>query len=174
MGANGLPLINDGNRGNGCYDPDRLPRTAICVNQQQSEMVMMVIDGRRWDAPGMTCDEVRDLAEEFNCWDAAMLDGGGSSTMWVDGAVRNEPSDGQQRVRPNHFGVVINSQVDPQCPEPSQRWCDGNLISTCSGGRFLGEGDCASLAPPAKKTATGHLVRMGMPRWRWHGLSLHR
>ena len=28
----------------------------------------------------MTCDEVRDLAQNLGCWDAAMLDGGGSSS----------------------------------------------------------------------------------------------
>ena len=79
-------------------------------------MYMMVIDGRRsGTASGMTRDEVRDLAVEFNCWDAAMLDGGGSSTKWVDGRVRNVPSDGSERTRPNHIGIVVKPSADAEC-----------------------------------------------------------
>ena len=40
----------------------------------------------------MTCDEVRAELLGLGCWDAMMLDGGGSSTMVVDGVVKNTPS----------------------------------------------------------------------------------
>ena len=142
IGANGLQLIDDGVRQSGCYDSSRHPRTAICVTQNSKTMYMMVVDGRRSSASGMTCDEVRDLAQSFNCWDAAMLDGGGSSTMWVDGRVRNVPSDGSERVRPNHIGIVVKPSADAECTVTSGRWCNGTEISTCSGGRYLGTGDC--------------------------------
>lgn len=151
VGANGLTLINDGVRGVGCYDVPPNARTAICTNQNKTQLTMMVIDDSYAGATGMTCDEMRDLAQEFGCWDAAMLDGGGSSTMYIDGSVRNTPSDGPERVRPNHIAVVQASTIDAECQTlQSGRWCSGangsgsgNHINTCSGGRYLGIGDCA-------------------------------
>ena len=48
---------------------------------------MVVIDGRgAGGGTGMSCNEVRELllGEPFSCWDAVMLDGGGSSTLVVE------------------------------------------------------------------------------------------
>ena len=143
VGANGLQLINDGVRLSGCYDTVRNPRSAICVDSSRTELWMIAIDGRRSNASGMTCDETRDLVLSLGCWDAAMLDGGGSTTLVVDGTVRNTPSDGSLRSRPNHIGVILASATDPECQLTSGRWCNGTEISTCSGGRYLGTGDCA-------------------------------
>jgi MYXO-CTERM domain-containing protein len=151
VGANGVPLIQDGVRGSGCFDGDtcpaegcRHPRTAVCTTEDEDTLWFMVVDGRRTDASGMTCDEVRDLAEELGCHSAAMLDGGGSSTMFIDGSVRNEPSDGTERVRPNHVGIVYNDGVDAECELAAGAWCDGSVLNTCNGGRLVNSGDCAA------------------------------
>jgi MYXO-CTERM domain-containing protein len=114
---------------------------------------MMVIDGRTSSASGMTCGEVRDLAEEMGCWDAVILDGGGSSTMVIDGGVVNDPSDGSQRTLPNHIGVVVQGSADSECELSSGRWCDGDELNTCTGGSWLGPGDCSYFGATCEEDA---------------------
>ena len=143
VGSNGVILVDDGVRAGGCFDSSRNPRSAICVNAAQSELWLIAVDGRRTAASGMTCDETRDLVLDLGCWDASMLDGGGSTTLVADGSIRNTPSDGSPRTRPNHIGVILADSTDPECTVESRRWCNADEINTCSGGRFLGSGDCA-------------------------------
>lgn len=143
-GANGIQLLDDGVARSGCYDSARNPRSAICLDAAGTTLWMVVVDGRRSGAAGMTCNEVRDLMLDLGCWDAAMLDGGGSSTLVVDGSVRNTPSDGALRTVSNHIGVIYTESVDPDCVVANGRWCDGTVIATCQGGRHLGSGDCAA------------------------------
>lgn len=144
VGANGLVLVEDGTRGVGCYDTVRNPRSGICVDASRETLYLIAVDGRSSSASGMTCDEMRDLALDLGCYDAAMLDGGGSTTLVVDGSVMNTPSDGSLRSRPNHIGVVLATSTDTECSTiGSGRWCDGDEIHTCSGGRYLSAGDCA-------------------------------
>ena len=147
VGTNGLLLIDDGVPLSGCYDGCdgdvcRNPRSAVCLEQDLSHLWLIAVDGRQYDSAGMTCGEMRTLALELGCWDAAMLDGGGSTTLWVDGGVVNDPSDGAQRVVANHVAVVYTPTADPACALSSGSWCDGSVIATCTGGRFLGSGDC--------------------------------
>jgi len=76
---------------------ERHPRTAIGFNS--SYVFYLVVDGRQQNySIGMTIDE---LAEFFKytldaTW-ACNQDGGGSSTMVVNGTVMNSPSDGSPR-----------------------------------------------------------------------------
>ena len=145
VGGNGLILLDDGVRGVGCYDTVRNPRSGVCVDASRETLFLIAVDGRRSSASGMTCDEMRDLAVDLGCHDATMLDGGGSTTLVVDGSVVNSPSDGSLRSRPNHLGVVVAASEDSACSSLSSgRWCDGTEVHTCSGGRYLGGGDCAA------------------------------
>jgi exopolysaccharide biosynthesis protein len=146
IGANAYVLVKNGAAQGGCYDTQRAPRSAIGVEANGRHLWMVVIDGRRASsgAAGMTCDEVRALMLDLGNHDAVMLDGGGSSTMVVDNVVKNQPSDGAPRTVGNHFGITYADAVDPRCDEPSGRFCNGSVIATCQGGRFLGSGDCAA------------------------------
>jgi len=80
---------------------DRHPRTAIGFNDFY--VFYLVVDGRQQNySIGMTIDE---LAEFFKytldaTW-ACNQDGGGSSTMVVNGTVMNSPSDGSERAVAN-------------------------------------------------------------------------
>lgn len=148
VGANGLMLLEDGVRWEGCYDgcdgdTCRNPRSAACIDATGQYLWLIVVDGRRSGALGMTCGEVRDLAQDLGCWDAVMLDGGGSSTMVIDGLVRNQPSDGSPRTVANHLGVIYTETADPSCAVPSGGWCEGTVLGWCTGGRLVGQGDCA-------------------------------
>lgn len=72
----------------------RHPRTAIAFNDDN--MYFMVVDGREANegiSIGMTIDELANFAISLGATEGVSLDGGGSSTMVVNGVVRNNPSD---------------------------------------------------------------------------------
>ena len=77
------------------YQP-RHPRTAIGFNDMH--FFLLVVDGRRNDLSiGMTLPELADFMLRLGCNEAMNLDGGGSSTFWLDGKIMNSPSDGRER-----------------------------------------------------------------------------
>lgn len=72
---------------------DRHPRTAVCIQSNQ-HWLFVVADGRQPKlSRGMTLEEMTDLMLAEGCQDALNLDGGGSSTLVIDGQLRNSPSD---------------------------------------------------------------------------------
>lgn len=93
----------------------RHPRTVLAWND--SHWFLMVVDGRSSRSVGMTFSEMGSfLLNELGATDAVNLDGGGSSTMVVDGTVRNVPSDGQQRAIAN--ALLLISNPNPTTPLP--------------------------------------------------------
>lgn len=80
------------------YDDIREPRTAIGW-VDGLHYVFVVADGRRagWSDKGMTLQELQQVMYEAGCQVAYNLDGGGSATLYLDGAVINQPSGGAQR-----------------------------------------------------------------------------
>ena len=98
---------------------DRLhPRTAIGYDRSRRTLILVVVDGRQGGySEGVTLGELANLMVEAGAWDAMNLDGGGSSTMVVEGAagrprILNRPIHG--RVPPGverpvavHLGVYV-------------------------------------------------------------------
>jgi hypothetical protein len=71
----------------------RHPRTMIGV-ARDGFIWLVTVDGRQPAfSAGMTLAELQALARRLGLVDALNLDGGGSTTMWVAGAVVNRPSD---------------------------------------------------------------------------------
>jgi exopolysaccharide biosynthesis protein len=70
------------------------PRTAI---GQISELhyVAVVSDGRTTESAGLSLLELAQVLQEKGCTIAYNLDGGGSSTMVLNGAIINNPTDGK-------------------------------------------------------------------------------
>jgi len=70
------------------------PRTAI---GQVSELhyIVIVSDGRTSQSAGLSLLELAQLFAEHGCSVAYNLDGGGSSTMWFNGRIVNNPTDGR-------------------------------------------------------------------------------
>ena len=70
------------------------PRTAI---GQISELhyVMVVVDGRTDESDGLTLTELADFMNDLGCVTAYNLDGGGSSTLYFNKEVINNPTDGR-------------------------------------------------------------------------------
>jgi hypothetical protein len=88
------------------YSVSEHPRTAVAFNNDY--VYFIVVDGR---APGysigMTLDQLGEFArDELDAEWGLNLDGGGSSTMWVNGVVENRPSDGYERSVPDGLMMV--------------------------------------------------------------------
>ncbi|WP_435921855.1 phosphodiester glycosidase family protein [Paenibacillus sp. DYY-L-2] len=83
--------------------PLRAPRTVI-GNYKDDQLLVMVIDGRDENgSSGATLAELQAKLLKLGVQDAYNLDGGGSSSLVVNGRVVNHPSDGQLRPVPTHF-----------------------------------------------------------------------
>jgi exopolysaccharide biosynthesis protein len=78
---------------------NRHPRTAIGTRNSK-KVVIVTLDGRTNEAAGMTLIELSKLMQLFRCRDAVNLDGGGSTTMWINGkpfnGVVNMPCDNKK------------------------------------------------------------------------------
>lgn len=92
-------------------DP-RHPRTLVGYNDK--EVLLVTVDGRQpgWSV-GMRYHELAMLMQRLGCTDALNLDGGGSTTAWVRGAVRNRPSGGQERFIANAVLVRCTAPRGP-------------------------------------------------------------
>ncbi len=66
------------------------PRTVVGF-RADGEMLMVTVDGRRSDSIGITTGEAAELMLDLGVRDAVMMDGGGSTTMAVDGVTANIP-----------------------------------------------------------------------------------
>ena len=87
---------------------ERHPRTAVGI-RKDGTLLFVVVDGRQAGlSAGMTLPELAALLEKRGAHDAYNLDGGGSSTMIVNGEIVNSPSD-EQGERPSSDAVVIRS-----------------------------------------------------------------
>lgn len=78
------------------------PRTAVGYTTDRRRLVMLVVDGRNaGGSAGVTQRQLGDIMRNIGCSDAMNFDGGGSSTMYVDGfGVKNVPSSSSLDQRP--------------------------------------------------------------------------
>ena len=117
----------------------RHPRSALAVTRQGA-LLFYTVDGRQPSSVGMT---LRELAEELaalGALEAINLDGGGSTTMVVNGVVRNSPSDKTER--PVSDALLLFS-----IPNAAAL---GSLIERLSPGQIQ-----ADFAATLRKTAAG-------------------
>ncbi len=75
------------------------PRTAIGLRNRR-KAVLLTLDGRTGEAIGLTLRELAEFMALLRCRDAVNLDGGGSTTMWINGkpfnGVVNMPCDNKK------------------------------------------------------------------------------
>ncbi len=144
VGGEAELLLRDGVRGPECDCPTcRDARSAVGLDETGTILWFVVVEAGHAGASGMTCGELRDLLEELGVHDAMMLAGGPNSALWVDGILRNYPTEGREAVQANHLAVMYTPTADPQCTVRSRRWCEESIVRTCTGGRLVGERVCA-------------------------------
>ena len=99
-------------------DVDLHPRTAIGIDHDTAQLLLLVVDGRQPFSRGSTMKELAKLFQRLGAEDALNLDGGGSSIMLArqaDGslAVLNSPSDGHPRAVANGLEVTYDAGAPP-------------------------------------------------------------
>jgi exopolysaccharide biosynthesis protein len=102
----------------GLNDSELNPRTAIGLNKNGRYLYLVVVDGRQpFYSAGVMFADLSQLLIDQGVYVAMSLDGGGSSTMVMEGengepVVLNSPIDnyipGRERPVANHFGVYVN------------------------------------------------------------------
>lgn len=97
-------------------DQELHPRTAVGVDSDTGEVLLLVIDGRQKFSRGATMAELARLMVDLGADEALNLDGGGSSTMVAEKPttnngrqirVVNSPSDGHPRAVANALQVTF-------------------------------------------------------------------
>ncbi len=69
------------------------PRTGIGISKDSTKLFLFTVDGRQESSSGMSLKEFADLMLRHGVYQGLNLDGGGSTTMVIDGKVVNHPSD---------------------------------------------------------------------------------
>lgn len=72
------------------------PRTAMGI-VSSNHFMFVCVDGRTDTSQGVDIEALADIMYQLNCSDAYNFDGGGSSTMWFNGEIINNPSSGYER-----------------------------------------------------------------------------
>ena len=98
-------------------DRELEPRTAIGINRNGRYLYLVVVDGRQpLYSEGATFVDLAELLLDQGAFQAMSLDGGGSSTMVIEGedgkpVILNSPIDhyipGTERPVGNHFGIYV-------------------------------------------------------------------
>lgn len=84
---------------------DHEPRTAVAYNNDY--IYFLVVDGRTSISVGMTMPEIGNFCITYlSATDGINQDGGGSSAIWVNGQIKNSPSDGAERYVANGLMMV--------------------------------------------------------------------
>ncbi len=86
------------------------PRTAIGYTADKN-LILITIDGREENSVGMTLNELAKFMRDIGCVYAMNLDGGGSSIMYVNGAIANNPSIKGGIAISNIFSISINDKI---------------------------------------------------------------
>lgn len=78
------------------FFPKKHPRSALAITKE-GKIMAIVIDGRApGNAIGMSIPEFAYLVKVLGCERALNLDGGGSTTLWIDGKILNYPTDNKR------------------------------------------------------------------------------
>ncbi|MBI5471865.1 MAG: phosphodiester glycosidase family protein [Ignavibacteriae bacterium] len=112
---NGLNYVDQGYQEEGqiSHTYEVHPRTAAGYNASGSKLFLVTVDGRQTTSAGMTLHQLANFMITLGVDRAVNLDGGGSTTMVVQGAIANSPSDGGgERTVSNSLIVVSSAPQD--------------------------------------------------------------
>lgn len=82
------------------------PRTAIGIISE-NHYVFVVSDGRTNESEGLSLYELAQFMKEIGCRTAYNLDGGGSSTMYFNGNIINNPTTNGNRISERNVSDIV-------------------------------------------------------------------
>ncbi|NPC97464.1 phosphodiester glycosidase family protein [Nocardioides sp. zg-DK7169] len=112
LAIGGNKVLLQGGRTQVVDDVEMHPRTAVGIDRDTRELLLLVVDGRQdGHSRGLTMVELAAMMTELGAEAALNLDGGGSSTLAVTRTpglydVANRPSDGAERRVANALAVL--------------------------------------------------------------------
>lgn len=80
----------------------RNPRSAIGYTKDNN-LILVAVDGREGSSIGLTLSELAHFMQALGCVNAINLDGGGSTVMYVNGAIVNSP--------PQPGGIALSNAI---------------------------------------------------------------
>ena len=75
------------------FSAQRHPRSAIGISRDSAVVYLIAVDGRQETSDGMSLVELGDFLVSIGVYQGMNFDGGGSTTLVIDGKVANRPSD---------------------------------------------------------------------------------
>ena len=112
---NGRPVEHQAGELRPPFSERRHPRSAIGV-RTDGVVLLVAVDGRQPGySEGMTLDEVAAFLGSLGATEALNLDGGGSTTLVVEGVIANRPSD-QEGERPVANALLVLGPAPGACP----------------------------------------------------------
>lgn len=95
----------------------RHPRTAVGFSRDGATLYILTVDGRSEVSVGMTLVELARIMRRLGAWQAMNFDGGGSTTMVVEGKLMNVVSDSSgERAVGNALMVVRKAAIPARRP----------------------------------------------------------
>ena len=82
------------------------PRTAIGI-VDSLHYIVLVSDGRTNESEGLSLYEVAEIMQEYGCSTAYNLDGGGSSTMYFNGQIINNPTTNGRKISERSVSDIV-------------------------------------------------------------------
>ena len=107
------------------------PRTAI--GQRKDGIVLfLVIDGRTVKKPGADMNDLIEIMQRYGAYNAANLDGGTSSVMYVDGKIINDPVDstGAHKTRFISTGFILTKKDKDKSKNVNTNTINANTTNT--------------------------------------------
>ena len=75
------------------FSAQRHPRSAIGISRDSAVVYLIAVDGRQETSDGMSLVELGDFLVSIGVYQGMNFDGGGSTTVVIDGKLANRPSD---------------------------------------------------------------------------------
>jgi hypothetical protein len=142
----------------------RNPRSAMGISEDRRTFWLVAVDGRSSVSAGMYGTELAWLMGALGAWQAFNLDGGGSTTLWVDGrGTVNAPSDGSPRPVANLWGVYAGTAsgrpaTPGSCVPPDMGMADMGLTDA-----GIVDGSVSEMGIPDAGIVDASMSEMGIP-----------
>ena len=91
----------------GSFCQSLYPRSAVGITENKQFLLLMLAEGRRSEVKGLTLNQTAKIIHYAGAYDAFNLDGGGSSSLIIDGELVSLRPDKEQAIRPVSNSLMV-------------------------------------------------------------------